>query len=402
MTIFLGLLLAAVMLFVGAGFWACARSPSHLRRFLADATELQRLLQFLEPQKLHDEARKVKPVFGSYAGNIATHEAAHAASLSRTRNLLFLLAASDAGASYYLSVPLFWINVLIFALPALFDIPTSAKNNNATHVHTVMLNLIKWHSEDPSGFARYCASERSEFSVLHTVLIGCPEASSDAAEFVTLEGKTAEQKLARLEAENASLREHVNKRKLSSNIANEEDFDNDPEVVQDFVDQASEGESVKPVEQSVGLLNMVFWSDDAGYYLGQPLEEDAPLREFSPKEYAIFKNAGWVKAFQDEQVFYASDVEFVDQQWTLCVGTTKGRVYKLSVQYVANGEVEVAQVWNRSKQFLIQSLGAPSEQQHNPMRVNWDLTDGNAILESVTGGGQRVINLFLTAGTRGW
>ena len=61
---------AALAFFLASGFWATAKSPAHLRRVLADPSEVERIYRFLDPDKLRQEALQIEPVMGSYADNI--------------------------------------------------------------------------------------------------------------------------------------------------------------------------------------------------------------------------------------------------------------------------------------------------------------------------------------------
>ena len=111
------------------------------------------------------------------------------------------------------------------------------------------------------------------------------------------EDETPEQKLARLEAENAALRQLLGK------VPDDADYDNEAETVAEFVDDTSTGQSNEPVEGAGGLLNVVFCSENDEYKLTQSLEEHPTLREFSLDEYAAFKNAGWVNSLQTSRSF---------------------------------------------------------------------------------------------------
>lgn len=174
MMVLLGITLALIALVVGSSFWAVARSPAHLRSLLSNREELQRLLDFLGQQQLENEALDVKPVFGSYAANIAAFERAHLDSLVRTRNALLIVALALLGGSYLVNSKLALIVLALLILPSVMALPASAKNNNATHTHTILLNLRKWQTEDPRGCAEFCAHTHPEFGPAHEVLLSDP------------------------------------------------------------------------------------------------------------------------------------------------------------------------------------------------------------------------------------
>jgi hypothetical protein len=157
----LEILLGILLLSIGSGFWAILKSRGHLRKVLADETELNRFLDFLTPAKVVEEGRDIKPMFESYLQNIQFFERAHFAALNKTRNLTFIVALILIAISYFLGLPYLIASLVTFLLPSLAGIPASAKNNNLTHVHTVILNIYKWNDTDHDGCSRYCEQESS-------------------------------------------------------------------------------------------------------------------------------------------------------------------------------------------------------------------------------------------------
>lgn len=63
------------------------------------------------------------------------------------------------------------VNIGLFLLPVLREIPASAKNNNITHVHTVILNVYKWNKTDPVGCLEHCRKD-SDLKQIHSMIIG--------------------------------------------------------------------------------------------------------------------------------------------------------------------------------------------------------------------------------------
>ena len=83
---------------------------------------------------------------------------------------MLVLTASLLIGTYLVS-PLFFVaSLLLFLAPAAFSVAQSAKNNNITHVHTVMLNVRRWHDDDPSGCAFYCSDARPELRTIHELV----------------------------------------------------------------------------------------------------------------------------------------------------------------------------------------------------------------------------------------
>ena len=146
-------------------------SPSHLRHLLFDRSELARFLDYLGHAKFLEEARAIQSVFGSYARNIELFDRAHLTSLNKARNVVAVLAAAVLVGSFFTGPIYCGLAVLLFLVPVAFGLPESAKNNNITHVHTVMLNLCRWHQDDPSGCAEYCRDTRPELKTVHDLLV---------------------------------------------------------------------------------------------------------------------------------------------------------------------------------------------------------------------------------------
>lgn len=164
----------AVAFFVGASFWAVGRAPGHLRLILNDFAELGRIIRFLDPAKLREEAQRVEPAIG-FARSIAVWDRAHVISLRTPRNLLLIAIAGDLFAGYFLPRWCLVAAVAVFVLPALLPVPASVINTNVDHIHTIILNLIKWHEADSAACELYCENERPDLSVLHALIVTMPE-----------------------------------------------------------------------------------------------------------------------------------------------------------------------------------------------------------------------------------
>lgn len=170
--VLLEIVLALAVLFVASGFWATAKSPAHLRRLLNDPSELERIYHFMGPEKLRQEAAQIRPVAGSYAGNISMWDAAHRGSLSRTRNLMGIGVLVLLFLSWLLGPGYLATSLTVFAILALPEISVSAKNNNVTHLHSVILNVIKWNQSDSAACWEYCRNRSPTLEHLYAILNG--------------------------------------------------------------------------------------------------------------------------------------------------------------------------------------------------------------------------------------
>lgn len=168
--ILLATFVSLIFFVLGSWFWAVAKSPRHLQRLLLDEAELRRFLAFLGHAKFIEEAGAIKPVLGSYAKNIEVFDRAHAISLNKPRNTLLVLATLLLVGSYFINPLYCALGFLFFLVAGLFPLFDSAKNNNMTHVHTIMLNVRKWHTEEPYACAEYCSNARPDLRTIHALV----------------------------------------------------------------------------------------------------------------------------------------------------------------------------------------------------------------------------------------
>lgn len=164
----LGLVVAILTL--ATSFWAIRKSPAHLRALLADPLELCRLCDLIGREKLVQEAAVVEPVCGSYVSNIETWDQAHDQSLRQTTRFIGVAISVILIASWFLGFPYFLAALVAFAIPSVWEIPASAKNNNATHVHTIIVNLIRWSELDDPSCSEYCMEKRPELMYLYLAI----------------------------------------------------------------------------------------------------------------------------------------------------------------------------------------------------------------------------------------
>jgi hypothetical protein len=168
------ILIVAAILATGGSFWACLKSAGHLSRFLGDIRELQQLIDYIGPDKIAEESSGIEPVFGSYAKNIETFERAHLASLRQTATLVLIGVVVLLIISFLLGIYFFVVSLAVFLLLSIGDLPASAKNNNATHVHALISNIYRWNHTDPSACRSYCIRERPSLMHLYGLLAELP------------------------------------------------------------------------------------------------------------------------------------------------------------------------------------------------------------------------------------
>jgi hypothetical protein len=159
-----------IVFFAGVNFWACSKTPKHLYRLLGDSEELSRLIDHFGYERLLADAQGVAPQAGTFDTNISILNIAHYKSLSLTRNTLLFVVLVVLAASGWLGFWYFVVSLLVFVALGFTDIPDSAKNNNANHVASVTLNLMKWRQEDERACQVFCCYEHPEYRTLYQLL----------------------------------------------------------------------------------------------------------------------------------------------------------------------------------------------------------------------------------------
>ena len=65
----------------------------------------------------------------------------------------------------------------VFLLLSIGDILAVAKNYNATHVHSLILNIYKWNHTDSAGCRNYCSQEQPRLMHLYGLVAKLPNKS---------------------------------------------------------------------------------------------------------------------------------------------------------------------------------------------------------------------------------
>jgi hypothetical protein len=77
--------------------------------------------------------------------------------------------------SFLLGIYYFLISFAVFLLLSAGDIPASAKNNNATHVRSLISNIHKWNHTDSASCRSYCIRERPSLMHLYGLVAQIPK-----------------------------------------------------------------------------------------------------------------------------------------------------------------------------------------------------------------------------------
>lgn len=133
------------------------------------------------------------------------------------------------------------------------------------------------------------------------------------------------------------------------------------------------------------------------YYLGQPINEAPDIKEYTTKEYLKFKMAGWVKMLKDERIYHGREVNFKGFSWTVLIGTTNEKIYKIYLQIINSDEWQSEIIFKSFLPDMLEEMGRWSEQQTAPQQYIWDAPEGNFIYELIGISGKYCINIYITS-----
>jgi hypothetical protein len=162
--------LAITTLFLGINLWALIKSPSHLLRTISDKFILKESLNIIGSDNFINEAKQIKTTPGGHKTFIDTWDNSRINSLSITRNLLLIPYVIVLIISGYMGITYLIINIAISILLYFQPINAYAINNNMIHIHTVMLNVYKWNTEDTSGCENYCTFMHPEYLQIYKLI----------------------------------------------------------------------------------------------------------------------------------------------------------------------------------------------------------------------------------------
>lgn len=130
------------------------------------------------------------------------------------------------------------------------------------------------------------------------------------------------------------------------------------------------------------------------YFIGQNLSEIVnELAEISKGEYEILK-----PVFNDEKIYHAKDVNFCERLWTVVIGVTQGKVYKISLQTHTTKEtfdISEKGFWNKVYERLNEEFEVHAYQEKigESFVTTWDTEFGNVILNNTTLPNENILSL---------
>jgi Sel1 repeat len=130
----------------------------------------------------------------------------------------------------------------------------------------------------------------------------------------------------------------------------------------------------------------------ASYTLDTSMVSIVGLSEFSESEYGLI-----TRMFEDEKVYNAPGVDFVNRHWPVVIGIVGGRIYKIVLYFSSEDKNADIDALTEVLQFCQQRLGKPSEQQDT--MFTWDMPDGNVTLSLGAALQTYQVNLVETSST---
>jgi hypothetical protein len=132
------------------------------------------------------------------------------------------------------------------------------------------------------------------------------------------------------------------------------------------------------------------------YQLGQSIKGTDKLTELSPAEYGAFRVRN-PALFPDERIFKGRPTFFKGALWTVIVGSTSDKIYKIALQRVAENQASADRLFQLAKQYLGGLVGKEPERFRSPERYIWDKQERNIVLENCNAFGKPLVTLYVTA-----
>lgn len=134
------------------------------------------------------------------------------------------------------------------------------------------------------------------------------------------------------------------------------------------------------------------------YVLTQEIDSAPDLKEFSEEEYVLAEAAGIRRILEDEKLFNGVSVEFASIPWeSTMIASTKGKIYKISLQLNSASKKSARKAINTVVQFINKEIGRYNEHPFLSDKYIWDTAEGNIILYRMREFGIHSANVFFTS-----
>jgi hypothetical protein len=127
------------------------------------------------------------------------------------------------------------------------------------------------------------------------------------------------------------------------------------------------------------------------YALDAGIEDLDNVIEISPIEYQALPTF-----FEDEKIYRTPDISFLGLSWNVLIAATRGRIYKISPQLIAENSADADRAYSIVCGHFQHLMGKPTEE--DEVRLLWRRSRGNVILERQRFGTDYCVQFFLTSG----
>jgi hypothetical protein len=138
-------------------------------------------------------------------------------------------------------------------------------------------------------------------------------------------------------------------------------------------------------------MTVQFLSGVGPYTLDATIEKLEGLTELSRIQYWALP-----KTFAGEKIYTAPERDFLDFRWNVYIGVLRGRIYKISLQFIAEDFGKVQPAFTATFAHFFSVMGEPAERMGSG--VIWRAPEGNVILEQERHGDIHRVQFFLTSG----
>lgn len=135
---------------------------------------------------------------------------------------------------------------------------------------------------------------------------------------------------------------------------------------------------------------MQLFSAVGPYTLDASTEKLKGLTELSRIEYLALP-----RTFTGEKIYTAPELDFLDLRWTVYIGVLRGRIYKISPQFITEDLRKAQPAFATTFAHFFSVMGEPAERMGSG--VIWRASEGNVILEQERHGDIHRVQFFLTS-----
>lgn len=177
--IILEVVVAILIVGLGAAFWSAYKAPKYLRKMLDDENELKRILISETGELQINNFENGKPMPGDYfIERIDKILGSCRNEYNKFRYVCLTIILLLIGASVFLGKIYLALNVLVFVLLSGINAVEPVKKKLADNIIAVATGIAKWHGTNSGECGDYC-NARTELKLLHAIVAGYKSKGQD-------------------------------------------------------------------------------------------------------------------------------------------------------------------------------------------------------------------------------